>query len=124
MIDPKELRVGNIVDYFSDNLDWWFNRLAISENDLCCLLSGDNQDHADTVKLTEEWLIKFDYLAEVGTYRFSIAGKFPALFIDTENKKCWLEANTDMILLDYPGTVHRFQNLHYAIYNEELTIKE
>lgn len=127
MVKVNELRVGNIVDYFSDNADHWYNGKALSENDLLCLLL-DKGDHADPIPLTEEWLTKFGWIWNEECKSFE---KYPNG--DARMHMSFRQLSSSYTMFNYVLSatiaeriyyVHQLQNLYFALTGEELTIKE
>lgn len=111
----KDLRVGNIVYYFSDNSDTWFNDRVLSENDMICLLS-DNGDHAENIPITDSWLLKFgfEHKKTIGGYSKWSNKKMRLL-----DMKFYFDSSEYFIRIRY---VHQLQNLYHALTGEELTL--
>ena len=73
MINAKELRIGNLVEYkitdkFDDRKEWW----EVSETDDIHWLSKVDAKDEDfrPIKLTEEWLLKLGFeLLYTGKFR-------------------------------------------------------
>ena len=64
MIEPKDLRIGNYVEYriqdeLDDRKEWW-ELSIIDSTDLQILESGIDDDYR-AIPLTEEWLFKFGF---------------------------------------------------------------
>jgi len=80
-------------------------------------------DFVEPIPLTEEWLLKFGFEAELKNAdskngRFMVYTKYPITF--NTNHGWWLYS---MKLNVQPEYVHQLQNLYYALTGEELCIK-
>lgn len=143
MIDPKELRIGNLI-YYSVEHEWESesdtfekkNELAevtaIGEHiyfnvrDGRYITSSSNPD-LSPIPLTEEWLLKFGFTFKrtdkSNTYTL---GSFRASYV-TEGRfknKRYLTYGNALTFEDFWNCkyVHQLQNLHYSLCGEELEI--
>lgn len=121
-VKANELRIGNIVDYFSESADHWFNAREVSANDIVCL-DLDTADHADAVPLTIAWMIKLGFSkSENNDSFYCIKLSASILSINPDNGVVWIdnpigEAFNNPALIEY---VHQLQNLYFALTGEEL----
>lgn len=104
MIQPNELRLGNIV--FDHDRE---KEVVIDEDYLEVLMAARNYDNVSPVPLSEEWLLKFRLL----------------------NNDIGIWNNGDAIYFDYGfeksiklNFVHQLQNLIFTLKQEELKIIE
>tara|TARA_R110002073_G_scaffold331631_1_gene516575 strand:+ start:2894 stop:3250 length:357 start_codon:yes stop_codon:yes gene_type:complete len=118
-MEAKELRIGNIVNYFNDGeysiistLDWGYANL-------------NNASHVDyellkPIPLTEEWILKFGFKSldygEYGRGRYVLDCEY------TDKGVYNFVIGRTCIEVDVTN-VHQLQNLYFALTNEELTIK-
>jgi len=128
MIDPKELRLGNLINYEGNvqtitqvskhGVDWVLPNGA--------QYSGFKRKELQPILLTEEWLIKFDY--EVDKLNF---GECICNHSSKQHKLYKLE-NTDGYFDEVNNEyeygiplkfVHQFQNRFFSITGTELEIK-
>jgi hypothetical protein len=138
-MEAKELRIGNIVDYFigEDNIEYhpcvieWEDLKWISEK------PEDFNKHHKPIPLTEEWLVKFGFdnidrtniyvkcIHKIGAQKL----KSLAVYIDENSYTVAIvdyytgKELTDLLHLDYQY-VHQLQNLYFALTGKELEIKE
>lgn len=83
--------------------------------------------HLEPIPLTEEWLLKFgfEYSDHYGNYKIKPKNSFYNSVKHHNNQ--WFYNNDESDAACYGVTtvnyVHELQNLYFAIYGEELTIK-
>lgn len=127
MINAKELRLGNIVDYEAT-----FHKITglASEISSSVWLKGKETvyhvyDHIKPIPLTEDWLSKFGFAKEyenkyllnksvIDTY----SGSFEFNHVVDSIKGRWVYSCIANIKY-----VHQLQNLYFALTGEELVIK-
>jgi hypothetical protein len=104
----SEVRLGNLYKEGNDFKE-------IDFTDLNGLLMGFDEWKLDPIPLTEEWLLKFGF--EI-TKNFQTKDRF-----QTHKKDgiIWFEYGYIRVELKY---VHELQNLYFALFGEELTIKQ
>lgn len=117
MIDPKELRIGNLLQS---------NEVVVSILEIDKDLIGCRNPHVDylyspsalsPIPLTEEWLR---------------ARKLPISFDFGNNFSCYCRGNVVEIEqygegceeLPHIKYVHQWQNIHYLLIGQELTIRQ
>lgn len=109
MIDVKELRVGNWVDYKGNHCIW-------DEDDFGEVNYGI-LDFTNPIELTEDWLIKFGFQ---GNYI-----QLEELQITHEMDGYYLADDNGIgVGVEYIKHIHQLQNLYFALTGEELTIKD
>ena len=121
MINAKELRIGNLVEYrITDKLDerkeWW-EVSEIDADDIHWLSKVDTKDEDfKAIPLTEEWLLKFGFINDkvLEFYRNDFTDS--TIIIDY-NFICLL--GYSHVKLKY---VHQLQNLYFALTGSELTV--
>ncbi len=100
-VDPKDLRIGNLVDYFDETEDMWYDNFEIED------LYKYDTDCYKPIPLTEEWLKK---LGCDCVYQSKINKGF--FYVINEE---------DTLEVKY---VHQLQNLYFALTGEDLVVKE
>lgn len=106
----SELRIGNYVYFEHDK-----KNLELLKFDFDM---GWNMDYIKPIPLTEEWLIKFGYMFNNCYY---LKDDSDIEFFKSNGKLfCEFYGNW-FSNIEY---VHDLQNLHFAIYKEELKIKQ
>ena len=121
MINAKELRIGNLVEYrIIDKLDerkeWW-EVSEIDADDIHWLSKVDTKDEDfRAIQLTEEWLFKLGFINDkvLEFYRNDFTDS--TIIIDY-NFICLL--GYSHVKLNY---VHQLQNLYFALTQRELTV--
>ena len=121
MINAKEIRIGNLVEYrITDKLDerkeWW-EVSEIDADDIHWLSKVDTKDEDfKAIPLTEEWLLKFGFINDkvLEFYRNDFTDS--TIIIDY-NFICLL--GYSHVKLKY---VHQLQNLYFALTGSELTV--
>lgn len=109
----QELRIGNIVHYFSELADTWLNYHVLTANDILCLDSGD-VDKAEPIPLTEEWLVRFGFEILVGWLDVWYKDEFDRFEL-TEIRDKYFFNDTKIEF------VHQLQNAFFCIEQTELT---
>jgi hypothetical protein len=122
MITANELRIGNIVDYFSESADTWLDNHCLTANDILCL-DDRTVDRANPIPLTEEWLIRFGFeKEEINTRQGSTEMGF------VKSIMMVLKANENYYAAPYgfPNAnimhIHTLQNAFFALTQNELTL--
>lgn len=121
MINAKELRIGNLVEYrITDKLDerkeWW-EVSEIDADDIHWLSKVDTKDEDfKAIPLTEEWLFKLGFINDkvLEFYRNDFTDS--TIIIDY-NFICLL--GYSHVKLNY---IHELQNLYFALTQRELTV--
>lgn len=124
MIEPKELRIGNIVfdpdrkDNDLDNLGKGVYRIspwAIEKQYSCHLkLTG--------IPLTSEWLRRFGFERDVNFVLLFNKGKM-SISIKENKYNGRVFFNSWAIIEEMPAYVHQLQNLYFALTGQELELK-
>ena len=121
MINAKEIRIGNLVEYrITDKLDerkeWW-EVSEIDADDIHWLSKVDTKDEDfRAIPITEEWLLKFDFK------RFPWGLVKDNLLFKDDLKCSYLilqVGNGFEVKVKY---VHELQNLYFALTGSELTV--
>jgi hypothetical protein len=134
MIEAKDLRIGNTVYAKHHNNDSpnpnKFN-LPVQIGQILkyeiITLSGERigLKYLEPIPLTEEWLVKMGFgqhkTNEDGEYIYTLQTGL-CQFIK-KNGYMYIKQNCSEVGLNNIDTVHRFQNLYFALTGEELTIK-
>lgn len=131
MIDSKELRIGNNVDYNS--------KIIKVESILGCLsainmkfheISGDRHheigiEQIKPIQLNEEWKLKLGFERKGASIRLKIGDTGMELcYYDCEDKIRFQTRKSGFTIpMNIKEEVHIIQNLVFALTNEELTIK-
>lgn len=120
MIDPKELRIGNLVDLHIETADRWINERVLSSNDIQCIESGAT---AQAIPITPEWMER------MGFKKYEWSTKFYCYTNGFFEIQCELSKPTLLMIEDQTLTiefvkyVHQLQNLYFALTGTELEIK-
>ena len=122
MINAKELRIGNLVEYrITDKLDerkeWW-EVSEIDADDIHWLSKVDpKDDDFRAIKLTEDWLNKlgFENIDNVFCYRYG----FYTIFITNDANGFHFNHEDGYTPIK---NVHELQNLVFFLCYEELTV--
>ena len=107
-MNAQELRIGNLIEFKNDATSGSYVKFEVQDFNVL--------DRIKPIKLTEELLLRFGFkelLPKDGIAESYIKNK---LRIDISNS-----GNTYYKRLSVPS-VHRLQNLYFALTNEELTI--
>lgn len=133
MINAKELRIGNLVEYkitdeFDDRKEWW-EVSEIDADDIHWLSKVDVKDEDfRLIPLTEEWLLKFGFVENdtPNNYVKEFEGdNLKYLIVREDNtvictsEPCMVISMMQIIKTEY---VHQLQNLHFALTHRELTV--
>ena len=136
MIDPKELRIGNLLKTPDSNLKFKVAEIHLCPNGQYKVIDerSIHQISWKGIELTEEWLLKFGAFTICETVSYSIvlstgqgqelllewsANEWNAAIIKGDHEKP--EYDIHIRELD---CVHRLQNLYFALTGKELTIKQ
>lgn len=131
----SELRIGNFVGLnlkeFPEN---YFTVFEVANSNMVVQdgltphgfrdLSYFDAELLEPIPLTEEWLLKFGFVDDNGSfYKIPVGGS--ELFINPENGMVvWIERNNNVFnnpaLIEY---VHQLQNLYFALTGEELYLR-
>ena len=124
MINAKELRIGNLVEYritdkFDDRKEWW-EVSEIDADDVHWLSKVDAKDEDfRPIPITEEWLFKFGYRKKHDIYY-----KNNSLLRFIGNEVFYSRGEIDDAeFQEYITSVkylHQLQNLFFALTNKEL----
>lgn len=120
----SELRLGNWYYVKTITGEWREEQLKRGAN--LDALDGCSIDEAKPIPLTEEWLLKFGFDEVDGNqfYKFFDLGDF-RVFIHNEGDSVFVHWKGERI---EPYTnnfyIHSFQNLYFALINEELKLKD
>lgn len=138
MINAKELRIGNLVEYrITDKLDerkeWW-EVSEIDADDIHWLSKVDTKDEDfRAIPLTEEWLLKFRFKEIVFTqdrnrewfkmFEIEETDELFSLCFYPEKNICYLNFDVgygnNVLNIEF---VHKLQNLYFALTHRELTV--
>jgi hypothetical protein len=114
MIQANELRIGNYLEYLQPHdEEWQLERVDAYQNTLSDI---DGSELWRAIPLSEEWLFKFGF--EKTPFGYYKLGSF---YIDLHSNTYRLNREGVNIKFQY---IHSFQNLYFALTNQELTIKE
>ena len=125
MIQAKELRIGNLVNYSDSNSI--FKVIGISEFGIDCEDEIETTymefDNFNPIPLTEDWLLKFGFEKGIDKVYY-IKSKF--IYIKVFEKighvlLCRDKYDEHIKISDNIEYVHQLQNLYFAITNKELS---
>jgi len=128
MIEAKELRIGNLINYEQTthlitciNIDYtvsvWVDKKGKEH------LYTHQSNELKPIPLTEEWLIKFGFKSDPYQDRYILVTNNGEFIIHYNKTKGYLELWLDLSLRTVDlKTVHQLQNLLHALTGEELTI--
>ena len=140
MIDPKELRIGNIVkdrggkairvdflEHIQDGYNTKFGQLVFLEGTEVHPMT-EYSDYANPIPLTHEILLKTGFQYDETDEQYTICSiDFEASEEDVDRHfSLWSENKEDFecYFADIPiKSVHQLQNLYFALTGEELEIK-
>lgn len=128
MMNVKDYRIGNLVEYDTDDLSWQTHEVSLF--DLIVLELLPDVEHYRPIPITEEWLQKLgfsienDYGGKDNDCKTATIGFGERQFdIYIERKQnhflYWLE-NGHSIELKY---VHQLQNLYHSLFGDELSLQ-
>ena len=104
-MNVKELRIGNLVISFD----------SVSEIDADCFdMIIDDFGTWEPIPLTEEWLVKFGFINSESDPIYFIKGSVAGNFYTPNYELDWIEQSPC-------DSVHKLQNLYFALTGEELT---
>lgn len=127
MINAKDLRLGNLVEYrITDKLDerkeWW-EVSEIDADDIHWLSNVDSKDEDfRPIKLTDEWLNK------LGFFIVETNGKFEATLPNFRYNIYWTKHTDGFLFCDGETALinfnylHELQNLVFYVGQRELTV--
>ena len=109
-MEAKELRIGNLVNYriideFDERKEWYEVSTIDAED-----LNNIDEDY-QPIPLTDEWLLKFGF-EKIERFLYQ---NYALQLIIRDNKIYFSRVHIE--------SVHRLQNIFFALTNEELTIK-
>lgn len=111
-MDAKELRIGNIVNYFGKN------QIVTSDIIRECEL---NNATTQPIHLIEEWLLKFGFSEHYGSFRIKLDNSYLCTSLQFNDPYI---TNGDEPIYYFNKTfyVHQLQNLYFALTGTELEI--
>ena len=122
MIEAKELRIGNLVNYIYSELDFSLISGLTYEvpqlDEITCF--QPLYDELQPIPITEEWLLRF------GFEPFYINGKLThyrigLYFIKFDGEDFYFELGKGMII--EVKHIHQLQNIYFALTQKELELK-
>lgn len=116
MIQPNELRVGNIVKYAES-----VYKFAGEETTIGDIIIGET-DFYDPIPITDEWLLKFGLKNSLLLIK-NDSGLLEIWDTSEGIELCSVVEKDDIcifITIDHIKYVHQFQNLYFAITGKEL----
>lgn len=123
MIDPKELRIGNLVEWYGVPLKVTGIRDGIyTESPPRHLVENLPMCDINPIPISPEWLERFGFYRHRDSFSLSF-GIYDAEF-DTKNGYFYLSCNEYEDLVEHIKYVHQLQNLYFALTGEELKVKE
>lgn len=129
MIDPKELRIGNVVMYGSDiaiiyrlGATYCYSNLLIENT---TGVTTDEIKYHSGIPLTEEWLLKMGFKKRQDPGIFGMYTKDECWDLDKFEGGYYFKDHELNHINSAPMIcVHQMQNLFFALTGEELTIKQ
>lgn len=137
MINPKELRIGNLLHWQADHLGAGTSQVTLIKEDgyeiesLCgCYPVDDEMDHIEPIPMTPGWLERFGFRKFADeSYHKPAMFTWRILYDDFEKAASYctciypeLSHRVHLnIRIEY---VHQLQNLYFALTGEELTINQ
>ena len=131
MIQPKELRLGNYIEYriqdeLDERKDWW-ELSTIDATDIAILESGIDEDFRP-IPLTEGILLKFGF--DKKQIREELKNKFGDYAFSLNNIPFYtlIEANDGFMLSKFETYIttvvyiHQIQNLFFCLCGKELQL--
>ena len=133
MINPNELRLGNLVkdrgektikidfiEYVRNGYDTKFGQLMYLEGEEVHPMT-EYSDYAFAIPITEEWLLKFGFVSNPYQDRYELDNIYfqgCKLCFECDKTKGF----TELWIEQYPTIkyVHQLQNLYFAITGDEL----
>lgn len=124
MIDPKELRIGNLVNYYmgapmSENI-----LTKVEWKDLKNIDSGDK--NYEPIPLTLEWLERFGFYQICHNSDWAFINLNPGQLQITTNGRsvCYSKRRQSVNIGAQCSAVHALQNLYHTLTGEELEMEE
>lgn len=121
-MQPNELRIGNLLKYQGEN--WCIS--SIFQNGTLELVRFKiykiaNVSEIEPISLTEEWLLMFKEIEKKadGLFIFKLPFDYEIRII--EGKKGYTFWTQNTLLFLGTDSVHKLQNLFFALKSEELT---
>ncbi len=116
----NELRIGNYVQGVRiGKVKCIFSTHFQVEDFRCIVLGNSIQEKFKPIPLTEEWLLKFGFVKKIDIYEIE---NFRYTIQQVDNCDLWFFCDGESVLTSLQH-VHQFQNLYFALTNNELTIK-
>lgn len=137
MIDPKELRLGNLVKTNKGILiqangirhDWEaMDYIIIDKNDI-----GYSIDELSPIHITPEWLERLGFETVANYYDLDFNGGGLRFLSDLDECRLFTGSEYSLtVAMDYdtceipnaPKYIHQLQNLYHALTGQELTVKD
>ena len=125
MINAKELRIGNLIEYrISDRFDkrkeWW-EVSEIDADDIHWLSKVMPEDEDfKAIPLTEEWLEKLGFKQNKFDKVFEVENCQIEIYFFDNDIKCTV--CVDSVINKNIKHVHQLQNLYFALTGSELTV--
>lgn len=127
MINAKELRIGNLVEYritdkFDDRKEWW-EVSEIDADDIHWLSKVDSNDEDfRPIKLTEEWLNKLGFFVVETNRKFEATlPNFRYSIQTAEDYDVFFFCDGEIVLTNF-NYLHELQNLVFVLGQRELTV--
>lgn len=126
MLNPRELRIGNLIIQEGIDYDSGGNKIGDPEGDEIITVSSavifDIENDSIGYKgitLTEEWLVKFGFEYNGMGYHSPDS----KIYYNSDHKKLYfvVPSNYNLSNIQY---VHQLQNLYFALTGEELELKQ
>jgi len=111
MIQPQELRLGNLIMEPYDNMVEVVDSIRDNE------VNGEPTDYFNPIPLTEEWLIKLGFHEIFGVY--AVYGREINLKLMDGYWDVYFKGKHVSVIKH----VHQLQNLYFALTGQELTLK-
>lgn len=130
MIDPKELRIGNLVFVECNSLAVHVPKDVVFAIDKVVPQSCHNYD---PIPLTPEWLERLGFEKVANYYDLDFNGGGLRFLSDLDECRLFTGSEYSLtVAMDYdtceipnaPKYIHQLQNLYFALTGQELTIKE
>ena len=126
MIQPQELRIGNLIERklmsSEDGKNEWWKIEKIDINTLVWLHGNPNDSDYRAIPLTEEILLKFRY-KKIRDNEFLFDNHFIIFIKESKIDFCLFNSEGNDFFVCEIQFAHELQNLHYSIRKEELTFK-
>lgn len=127
MIDVKELKIGNYIDYSLSNLPQRIKSIIFSsEGYVVNFLDSDFANSVEKIKpipITEEWLLKFGFISNPYQDRYELVNIYfqgCKLCFECDKTKGF----TELWISEFPNIkyVHQLQNLFHIVTGSELQL--